>query len=213
MEETIYTKLLAIQSELRAPKNQYNSYGGFSYRSCEDILEAVKPLLLKHGLTLVISDEPVMVGERQYIKATATVRCGQEYMTASAYAREAESKKGMDESQVTGTASSYARKYALNGLFLIDDARDADTEPPQRHDDGRRADQRAANGNGTRSEARKQQKPISERIAEGKARLMGISPWTEETLAPILEPLTDDEKLQWLIDAFREAKAQMGDQR
>ena len=120
--------LLKIQNELKAPKGNYSSYGGFKYRSCEDILEAVKPLLKEEGLTLTISDEMVMVGERYYIKATATIRDGEESISVSAYAREAESKKGMDESQITGTASSYARKYALNGLFLIDDTKDADTD-------------------------------------------------------------------------------------
>ncbi len=119
-------KLVAVQAALKAPKGQFNSFGGYKYRSCEDILEAVKPLLLEQGLQLTITDEPVEVGGRIYIKATATVTDGSETATVSGYAREAETKKGMDESQITGTASSYARKYALNGLFLIDDTKDAD---------------------------------------------------------------------------------------
>ena len=119
-------KLIEVQAALKAPKGQYNSYGGYSYRSCEDILEAVKPLLSERDMQLTLSDEPVEVGGRVYIKATATVTDGSESATATAYAREAEEKKGMDESQITGTASSYARKYALNGLFLIDDTKDAD---------------------------------------------------------------------------------------
>ena len=119
-------KLVAVQAALKAPKGQFNKFGGYKYRSCEDILEAVKPLLLEQGLQLTITDEPVEIGGRIYIKATATVTDGSETAAVSGYAREAETKKGMDESQITGTASSYARKYALNGLFLIDDTKDAD---------------------------------------------------------------------------------------
>ena len=121
-------ELIAIQSTLNAPKGQYNTFGKYKYRSCEDILGAVKPLLNKFGCTLTISDDVVMVGERIYIKATATITnsAGEKEVTI-AYAREEEQKKGMDASQVTGAASSYARKYALNGLFAIDDTKDADT--------------------------------------------------------------------------------------
>lgn len=118
--------LTEIQKRLKAPKSNYNSFGKYNYRSCEDILEAVKPLLGDNTLTL--SDEVVQIGDRIYVKATAVFRDGVTETRVSAFAREAESKKGMDESQVTGTASSYARKYALNGLFLIDDTKDADTD-------------------------------------------------------------------------------------
>lgn len=121
-------KLLAIQSELKAPKGQYNSFGKYKYRSCEDILEAVKPLLAKHEAVLTVSDDMVEIGGRVYVKATATLRCGEQVYTNTAFAREPDEKKGMDVSQVTGTASSYARKYCLNGLFLIDDTKDADTD-------------------------------------------------------------------------------------
>ena len=120
-------KLALIQKELKAPKSNFNSFGKYKYRSCEDILEAVKPLLAKYGSYLTLSDEIVMVGDRIYIKATATYREGKELLSVTAFAREEAEKKGMDASQVTGTASSYARKYALNGLFLIDDTKDADT--------------------------------------------------------------------------------------
>ena len=120
--------LKKIQQELKAPKSQRNNFGNYNYRSCEDILEAVKPLLAKHNAMLTLEDELVQVGERYYIKATATFTDGKEPITATAFAREAETKKGMDDSQITGTASSYARKYALNGLFLIDDTKDADTD-------------------------------------------------------------------------------------
>lgn len=120
--------LLTIQHELKAPKGQFNSFGKYNYRSAEDILEAVKPLNAEKGLLLTLSDEPVLVGEYQYIKATATITDGNDSLNVTAYARESQTKKGMDDSQITGTASSYARKYALNGLYLIDDTKDADTD-------------------------------------------------------------------------------------
>ena len=144
----IYEKLLAIQQELKAPKGQYNSFGKYKYRSCEDILEAVKPICAKYKALLTVSDELVYMGDRYYIKATATLTNTEdsgvkiynheydeitkhpilETVTNTAFAREEETKKGMDGSQITGTASSYARKYALNGLFCIDDTKDADTD-------------------------------------------------------------------------------------
>ena len=129
----IVGKLATIQQELKAPKGQYNSYGGFNYRSCEDILEAVKPLLKSTRCILTISDELVNVGNRYYIKAVAKLTDTEAtkepyYIINEAYAREEETKKGMDGAQITGTASSYARKYALNGLFCIDDTKDADTD-------------------------------------------------------------------------------------
>ena len=126
----IYASLMAVQAELKAPKNQHNSFGKYDYRSAEDIIEAVKPLLKDNGLFLNMSDDIVLIGDRYYVKATVKVVdvvTGESVQT-SALAREASQKKGMDESQVTGTASSYARKYALNGLFAIDDNRDADTD-------------------------------------------------------------------------------------
>ena len=159
----IYEKLLAIQSELKAPKGQYNSFGKYKYRSCEDILEAVKPICAKHKVVLTLSDEIIVLGEglsqsqiikddaeeqethivtrgqRYYIKATATLynieadaNGAIQKVGNTAYAREEENKKGMDGSQITGTASSYARKYALNGLFCIDDTKDADTDEYQK---------------------------------------------------------------------------------
>lgn len=121
-------KLINVQSELKAPKGNFNKFGGYKYRSCEDILEAVKPLLAKNSLLLTLKDSIEEVGGRVYVRASATISDGDSAITVDAYAREAETKKGMDDSQITGTASSYARKYALNGLFCIDDARDADTD-------------------------------------------------------------------------------------
>jgi len=127
---TIYEKLLRVQVELKAPKGQYNSFGKYKYRSCEDILTAVKPLLDKVGATITLSDDIFLIGDRFYVKATATFHDVEKgsTITNSALAREDENKKGMDGSQITGTASSYARKYALNGLLLIDDTKDADTD-------------------------------------------------------------------------------------
>ena len=130
-------KLIEVQTELKAPKNKFNSFGNFSYRSCEDILESVKPLLKARGLMMTITDEVVNVGSKNYIRATVTIRDGDQTVSVSAFAREAEAKKGMDDSQITGTASSYARKYALNGMFLIDDTKDADTDEFKSYEDSK----------------------------------------------------------------------------
>lgn len=126
----IYEKLNKIQSELKAPKGQYNKFGKYSYRSCEDILEALKPHLLKYGCVVTLTDDMQLIGERYYLKATATITDADSGKSVSnvALAREDKERAGMSESQITGTASSYARKYALNGLFLIDDTKDADTD-------------------------------------------------------------------------------------
>ncbi|ELR2627560.1 ERF family protein [Escherichia coli] len=126
MKTELHKKLWTIQQTLNAPKNQRNNFGGYNYRSAEDILEAVKPLL--QNITLTVSDEIVLIGNRYYVKATATLSDGEDVIAVTAYAREEESKKGMDCSQLTGATSSYARKYALNGLFCIDDAKDPDTD-------------------------------------------------------------------------------------
>lgn len=129
-KKTIYQRLAAVQKDLKAPKGQYNSFGKYKYRSCEDIIEAAKPLCIENGLLLTLGDEVTQVGDRFYVRATATVidvDTGETY-GQSALAREEDGKKGMDGSQVTGTASTYARKYALNGLFAIDDTKDADTD-------------------------------------------------------------------------------------
>lgn len=134
---TIYEKLSAIQSELKAPKSQYNSFGKYNYRNCEDILEAVKPLCAKYKAVSVMGDEVIQIGERYYIKSTARLIDLESdgVVENTAYAREEAEKKGMDGSQVTGASSSYARKYALNGLFAIDDTKDSDTT----NDGGREA--------------------------------------------------------------------------
>ena len=126
-KENTSNDLVYIQTNLKAPKNQRNNFGGYNYRSCEDIMEAVKPLLKERGCSLTVGDDIVEIGDRVYVKATAILRTsdGKE-ITNTAFAREPLSKKGSDESQITGAASSYARKYALNGLFCIDDTKDAD---------------------------------------------------------------------------------------
>ena len=122
----IYGELARIQKELKAPKNLFNKFGNYNYRNAEGILEAVKPLL--NDLALIINDEPVVIGERYYVKATVTITDGEESVAATAYAREDEFKKGMDGCQITGSCSSYARKYALNALLMIDDSKDSDDD-------------------------------------------------------------------------------------
>lgn len=134
-EKTLHQKLVEIQQRLKVPKNQLNKFGGYNYRSCEDIFEAVKPFL--GDLSLTVSDELMNIGDRYYVQATAILSDGKTSIRNIAYARESESKRGMDEAQITGATSSYARKYALNGLFLLDDVKDADAtnkheeEPPK----------------------------------------------------------------------------------
>ncbi|UDM78913.1 ERF family protein [Vagococcus fluvialis] len=127
-ELSFHQKFLALISELKAPKNQYNNFGKYSYRSAEDILEGVKPIAIKYGLIPNLSDEVVQIGDRYYIKATASITDGDKTISSTGLAREEENKKGMDGSQITGTASSYARKYAMNGLYQIDDTKDADSD-------------------------------------------------------------------------------------
>ena len=125
----VYEKLIKVQSELKAPKSCFNNFGGYAYRTCEDIMNALKPLLVEVKATVKISDDLVMIGDRYYIKSTATfidVESG-ESVENTAFAREPLNKKGMDEAQISGASSSYCRKYALNGLFLIDDTKDADS--------------------------------------------------------------------------------------
>lgn len=135
-------ELIAIQSDLKAPKSQFNKFGGYKYRKAEDILEAVKPLLNKQKCTLTITDDIVMVGNRIYVKATATIKNEKgECEATNGWAREEESKKGMDGSQVTGASSSYARKYALNGLFAIDDNADFDTSNDGQHQEAQQQTQ------------------------------------------------------------------------
>lgn len=135
-------ELIAIQSELKAPKSQFNKFGGYKYRKAEDILEAVKPLLAKQKCTLIITDDVVLIGNRIYVKATATIKNEKgECETTNGWAREEETKKCMDGSQITGASSSYARKYALNGLFAIDDNADSDTTNDGQHQEAQQQTQ------------------------------------------------------------------------
>lgn len=140
----ICEKLMRIQTEIKAPKNLYNSFGKYKYRNAEGICEAVKPFLARENVALVLEDNIIEVGGRIYVKATATLKDNETYedVSATAYAREALEKKGMDDSQITGTASSYARKYALNGLFLLDDTKDADSDEYKAQIDARTAQQK-----------------------------------------------------------------------
>lgn len=171
----IYEKLMNVQEELNVPKNQLNKFGGYNFRSCEDILEAVKPLLKKNKLTLQISDEIVTFGNRYYVKATATlidVEDTKDNAIATienvGYAREEENKKGMDASQVTGATSSYARKYALNGLFCIDDTKDADTNEYQ-------SQQKNNQNNKTNSQQTKQNNQVRLITLAQQKRLFAIA--------------------------------------
>lgn len=150
----LYGRLRCVQRDLKAPKNQYNSFGKYRYRSCEDILEGVKPILQEYGCAIVLSDTIEQIGDRFYVKATATFYdCDTgESVSNTAYARESDDKKGMDASQITGTASSYARKYALNGLLLIDDTKDADTDENRNETTGRARSEAAKKGMATKEQ-------------------------------------------------------------
>lgn len=175
-------QLAAIQKSLKAPKGQYNSFGKYKYRSCEDILEAVKPILAITGTSLTLSDTLEYIGDRYYIKATATL-VDNETMAVigqtTAYAREEEVKKGMDGSQITGTASSYARKYALNGLFLIDDTKDADTDEFKNEND------------------RKKENAVAEQIVEED-----LDKKITDKDAKVLEGMLKPNQIEWVKDHF-----------
>lgn len=168
----IQSELARIQKELRAPKNQYNSFGKYKYRSCEDILEGLKSVL--GPCSVVVTDEIVMIGDRVYVKATAELQLGQgdkvEVIPCNGWAREPQSKKGMDESQITGATSSYARKYALNGLFAIDDNQDADTQAPP-----------------TQEPTRDEYQPRAEAAIAAHTEILAnnaeLSKWVNETMA------------------------------
>lgn len=176
--------LVYIQSMLKAPKNQYNSFGKYHYRSCEDILEALKPLLAETGLELIVTDRIVQIGERYYVEATAILTGKDGRAAVTAYAREPEERKGMDPAQVTGATSSYARKYALNGLFLIDDAKDADHFSPE------------VNAPASKKEKHKEDKG---RLEKGKKAILDLLGQIKEN--PVWEPDWVDARFQeWLYD-------------
>ena len=183
----IYEKLTLVQEELKAPKNQRNTFGNYNYRSCEDILEAVKPLLKKYRLNLTIRDDLDERDGRYYIKAFATlvdIDSPTEKIITTAEAREAESKKGMDESQVTGATSSYARKYLLNGLFLIDDTKDADTDEYVKQTTQVESKPQVQTITG---ELRTQPQPTTDKISEAQAkRLFAISGGDQELVRLVI---------------------------
>ena len=167
----IYEKLLNIQCELKAPKSQYNKFGNYSYRNCEDILEAVKPICKKYNAVLFVSDEIINIDNRFYVEATATlvnVEEPTESITVNASARESESKKGMDDSQVTGATSSYARKYALNGLFDIDDTKDADSDEPPKQKTTKKPEQKQVEAPKITEGTKKQIQILAGQFAEAK---------------------------------------------
>ena len=166
-EPTFYERLTLAQMELKAPKGQFNSFGNYKYRSAEDILEGVKPVNSKHSLYLTLTDEVMEIGGNNYIKATATIidtLNSENKHSVSAFAREAQTKKGMDDSQITGSTSSYARKYALNGLYLIDDTKDADTNENRQETDKRKEKQEDSERKQEQQEFYKNKKEIEDRI-------------------------------------------------
>lgn len=191
----IYERLANVQKVLKAPKGNYNSFGKYKYRSAEDILEAAKPLCVDNGLLLVLSDEPVISGDWHYIKATATVydTTGEvkEPISNTAYARESADKRGMDASQITGTASSYARKYALNGLFLIDDTKDADTDEYTRQTN-EKAPQSHSN-NQTSTSSSNTGRPVRE------AQIERVTP---EEASALYNIMTDNQR-GWVLSHFK----------
>lgn len=199
--ENFNVRLSKLQEELKAPKNMYNNFGKYSYRNAEGILEAVKPLLVKYGMVLNVSDSVEMVGERYYIKATATVHDTEsnQIMVSTAYARESLDKKGMDDSQISGTASSYARKYALNGLFLLDDTKDIDEiqKPEDTAEDEKKFNEQAA-------------KEMKEPATEAqKNAILNICNKHKVNLNKLLESnnvtfeTMNKEQAVWLINAFK----------
>lgn len=194
-------KLHTIQAELKAPKDQRNEFGGYKYRSCEDIVEAAKPLLAKHGFYLTLSDELIQVGAWNYVKATATISDGQEFFATTAFAREQEIKKGMDAAQITGSASSYARKYALNGLLAIDDTRDADatnTHDNESNGNGNGAKQRVERATANRLESQEAIEPADVVVHVGKTtkgkKVKDLTPQQLQYFAEEFTPKNDADK-------------------
>ena len=191
---TLKEKLMNIQAELKAPKNLKNTFGGYNYRNAESILEALKPLLLKYKATVTITDRIEEIAGRVYVKATATILNADQteaegfFISTTAYAREADSKKGMDDAQVTGATSSYARKYALNGLFLLDDTKDVDSEEYQ--------------AQASRATAKEKPKPKQSKPAEAKQEPAEVIPLTEEELL-FLSSRYKGDNLTKLLDYYK----------
>ena len=209
----IYASLMVIQRELKCQKNQYNSFGKYKYRSCEDIVEAVKPLLNEQGLILTMSDEVVGVADRVYIKATCKVIdvANGDVIETSALARESLTKKGMDDSQITGTASSYARKYALNGLFAIDDTKDADTDQYKQQTSGAGRAQKLKAPDEAMNKAKRRLKAEVDRIGCTWDEVRAISgvklgkTETKEMSADEVSSLAENLE-QWILNARKREK-------
>lgn len=217
MSNSLIEKVCEIQTGLKAPKNQYNSFGEYRYRSCEDILEAVKPMLKDRNLVLTISDDVVQVGERYYVKATATITDGVNSISNSAFAREMLEKKKMDDSQITGATSSYARKYALNGLFCIDDTKDADALPPDEKltEKDKGVDELK---NQIKSEKAKATRELNKQVAEYNKSDTGLEERYKGIYAVVkkmkdINPYGRDkilmEKVKGILDELYEAKKQV----
>lgn len=200
MAKTLHEKLVAIQSELKAPKNQRNTFGNYNYRSAEDILEAVKPLLLQHGLVLTITDEVQCIGDKNYVVALARLDGCEQSITTTGWAREAISRKGMDDSQITGATSSYARKYALGGLFCLDDTKDADATNTHDKAEETPPKPRKAKASTTEPTGKKtQEKPktslldkLQERL-DGFANLDELNAWFDESWVKVEEACNEVE--------------------
>lgn len=193
--------LINVQNELKAPKGQYNSFGKYKYRSAEDILESVKPLNVKYGLLLTLEDEPLLIGDWHYIKAKATIKNEEESFSVTAYARESATKKGMDDSQITGTASSYARKYALNGLYLIDDTKDADTDEYQSQNNkqpSKASDKQLDLVNNLLKSTAKKYEMEQQKLYEGIKKRTGINTemedWTSQQASKFISELKKGDK-------------------
>lgn len=205
----IYEKLNKIQSELKAPKGQYNKFGKYSYRSCEDILEALKPHLLKYGCVVTLTDDMQLIGDRYYLKATATITDAESGKSVSnvALAREDKERAGMSESQITGTASSYARKYALNGLFLIDDTKDADTDAyhEQTTDEKQKEDPKVAAAKAKANDVKK----LLMKISGDKAIAQQV--WNEQYKADAGDIVKMNEALIELQDKLRRIEEMQND--
>lgn len=190
-KDSFGTRVIQAQNEIKAPKGQYNSFGKYKYRSAEDILESAKPVLLKYGLYLTLSDEIFTAGDRIYVKAVATLHDteSEQQITVHAFAREPMQKKGMDESQITGTASSYARKYAMNGLFCLDDTKDADTDEYHNQTYQRRQPQ-----NNQRVQAQEVPKPnkvqLDALVELAKSKGFGVSQIAKRAKVKNLEDMT-----------------------
>lgn len=191
---TLKEKLMNIQAELKAPKNLKNTFGGYNYRNAESILEALKPLLVKYKATVTITDTIEAIGDRIYVMAIASIfnaekTEAEDYpISTTAYAREADSKKGMDDAQVTGATSSYARKYALNGLFLLDDTKDVDSEEYQ--------------AQASRATAKEKPKPKQSKPVEAKQEPSEVIPLTEEELL-FLSSRYKGDNLTKLLDYYK----------